>query len=161
MNLPLLSHGRNSAEDVPKHCRISAEKVPNQCRASEEEHCHLGASGSVTLQLCGTLVTALAAGWAVSQGHLLFTMALPVLALRQPDRVRTMAAALAYFLVAGADILHVGPYLATTESASLPLWLFWLSAAFLQALVWCWCWDKEVRFLRVSLILRSPGHYGG
>jgi hypothetical protein len=153
VNLPLLSHGRNSAEYVPKQCRSSAATVPKQCRASKKGHCHFRASGSVMLQLCGTLAPALAAGWAVSQGHLLFTTALPVLALRQPDRVRAMAAALAYFLVAGADILHVGPYLATTESASLPLWLFWLGAAFLQALVWCWCWDKEVSFLRASLAL--------
>ena len=153
MNLPLLSHGRNSAEDVPQQSRISAESVPKKYRPSKDERYRFSASRTVMLQLCGTFAMALAAGWAVSQGHLLFTMALPVLALRQPNRVRAMAAALAYFLVAGADILHVGPYLATTESASLPLWLFWLSAAFLQALVWCWCWDNEVRFLRASLAL--------
>ena len=147
MNLPLLSHGRNSAEDVPQQSRISAESVPKKYRPSKDERYRFSASRTVMLQLCGTFAMALAAGWAVSQGHLLFTMALPVLALRQPDRVRAMAAALAYFLVAGADILHVGPYLATTESASLPLWLFWLSAAFLQALVWCWCWDNEVSAL--------------
>ena len=153
MNLRLLSiNDRNSTDTVTTMCRGSVESVPH-AQTGESTIFTVGASGWTALQLFGTLATALAAGWAVSQSHLVFTIALPVVTMRQPDRFRATAAALAYFLAAGADILRVGPYLATTESSSVPLGFFWVGAAFLQSLVWCWCWDKEVRFLRTTVAL--------
>lgn len=110
-------------------------------------------SGVAGLLFACALCAALGAGWSVSQGYLLCTIALPVLVMRQPDRPRANAVAIAYFLAAGADILRVGPYLATTESSAIPLASFWLSAALLQSLIWRWCWEKNVRFGRTALAL--------
>ena len=132
--------------------RMSTAKVPIKCRNSTESLPTLRDITSA-LRPWVLLTMALAAGWAVSKSHLVFGMVLPVLVLRQSNRMRATATAFAYFLAAGADILHVGPYLATTESASVPLWWFWFGAAFLQSLIWCWCWDTEVRFLRTTLAL--------
>lgn len=96
-----------------------------------------------------TACVAVSTGLAVSQGNLLFTLALPPLAMWQPDRRRAALAALCYFLAAGNGILHVGPYLEMTGSG-FPAICYWMAAAALQSLVWLCAWSGNGRLLRTT-----------
>lgn len=99
-----------------------------------------------------SVVAALAAGLGVASGQMLWTLALPPLAMWQTTRLRALAIAGAYFLGAGHAILSVGPYLAMSGS-TLPPVAYWIAAAGLQALVWLAAWGAEHRALRASVAI--------
>lgn len=99
-----------------------------------------------------SVFVAVGAGLAVSTGGLLYTLALPPLAVWQSTRLRCALVAFSYFASCSHAILQVGPYLETL-SASLPAVCYWIAAAFIQAFLWVVAWGREQRPTRITLAL--------